>query len=138
MIKLRRKTEPEEISAASMSDIAFLLLVFFMVTAVFFVKEGLNIQLPKKNANSIEVHRKDVFEILVAGDTVKMRNLEFGSKSFPDLVDFREYLEKMKIQNLPVKVAIIYSTGQTPYGKMLDVLSAVQLKGFTRVSIKKK
>ena len=35
MVKLKKKVELEEISAASMSDIAFLLLVFFMVTAVF-------------------------------------------------------------------------------------------------------
>ena len=138
MIKLRKKVEPEEISAASMSDIAFLLLVFFMVTAVFFVKEGLNVQLPKKNANSVEVQRKDVFEILVSGDTVKMRNIESGTKNFPALDDFREHLMGMNIANLPAKVAIIYSTGATPYGKMLDVLSAVQLKGFTKVSIKKK
>ncbi|PJZ32530.1 biopolymer transporter ExbD, partial [Leptospira hartskeerlii] len=38
MIQLKKKRGLEEISASSMSDIAFLLLVFFMVTAVFFVK----------------------------------------------------------------------------------------------------
>ncbi|HNF14718.1 MAG TPA: biopolymer transporter ExbD, partial [Leptospiraceae bacterium] len=31
MISLKKKVELEEISAASMSDMAFLLLVFFMV-----------------------------------------------------------------------------------------------------------
>jgi len=138
MIRLRKKVQPEEISAASMSDIAFLLLVFFMVTAVFFVKEGLNIQLPKKNSDPVKVHRKDVYEFLVAKDTVKMRNLSVGVKSFTSLDEFRSHLNKIQVDDMPQKVAIIITTGDTPYGKMLDALSAVQLRGFSRISVKKK
>ena len=80
MVKLKKKVELEEISAASMSDIAFLLLVFFMVTAVFFVKEGLNIQLPRKNVPPTQVLRSNVFEINVNGDTVSLRNTSIGTK----------------------------------------------------------
>lgn len=50
MVRLRKKTQLEEISSASMSDVAFLLLVFFMVASVFYVKEGLSSSLPKKDS----------------------------------------------------------------------------------------
>ena len=57
MVKLRRKTNVEEISAASMSDLAFLLLVFFMVASVFYVKEGILANLPKKDSSPQMVER---------------------------------------------------------------------------------
>ncbi|MDZ4728143.1 MAG: biopolymer transporter ExbD [Leptospira sp.] len=138
MIKLKKKQEIEEISAASMSDIAFLLLVFFMVTAVFFVKEGLNISLPSKKSEPQPFLRKNVFEILVTQDRFKMRNSAFGTKEFTDLKEFRSELNSLEIPDLDNKLALIVTTGDTKYGKMLDALSAVQLRGFTKISVRKK
>lgn len=138
MVKLRKKKELEEVSAASMSDIAFLLLVFFMVTAVFFVKEGLNIQLPQKDSQPVPFLRKNVYEILVTQDKYKMRNPSIGTKEYSDLDEFRKELNELEIPDLPNKLALIVTTGDTKYGKMLDALSAVQLRGFEKVSVRKK
>ena len=44
----KRHAEPE-IPTASMADIAFLLIVFFMITSVFSVTRGLEFQLPKND-----------------------------------------------------------------------------------------
>jgi biopolymer transport protein ExbD len=137
MVKLKKKKELEEVSAASMSDIAFLLLVFFMVTAVFFVKEGLNISLPKKNSEPVPFLRKNVYEILVTQDAFKMRNPAFGIKEYKDLKEFRNELNKLEIPDLSNKLALIVTTGDTKYGKMLDALSAVQLRGFEKISVRK-
>ncbi|MGJ4746885.1 MULTISPECIES: ExbD/TolR family protein [Leptospira] len=137
MIQLKKKRGLEEISASSMSDIAFLLLVFFMVTAVFFVKEGLNIQLPRKNSNPTLVLRENIYEILVAGETIKMRNKVLGTRDYKDLAEFRKDLNDLEIPNLDEKVALIKTTGETKYGNMLDALSAVQLRGFKQVSVKR-
>ncbi|MCB1190362.1 MAG: biopolymer transporter ExbD [Leptospiraceae bacterium] len=137
MVRIRKKKEVEEISAASMSDVAFLLLVFFMVTAVFFVKEGLNIQLPRKKASPQTILRKHVYEILVYQNVIKMKNPAIGTKSYKSLTEFRKQLYEMDIPDLPQKLALIKTTGDTPYGNMLDVLSSVQIKGFPKVSVKK-
>jgi biopolymer transport protein ExbD len=137
MISLRKKVQLEEISAASMSDMAFLLLVFFMVTAVFFVKEGLNIQLARKNAKPTEILRENVYEILVTGEKVKVRNKSIGEKNYNSLGEFRNELNKMDIPNMPEKLALIKTSGETKYANMLDALSAVQLRGFKKVSVKR-
>ncbi|TGL77351.1 ExbD/TolR family protein [Leptospira yasudae] len=137
MIQIKKKRVLEEISASSMSDIAFLLLVFFMVTAVFFVKEGLNVQLPRKNANPTTVLRENVYEILVTGETIKMRNKSIGTKDYRNLNDFRQQLNLLEIPDIANKVALIKTTGETKYGNMLDALSAVQLRGFKLISVKR-
>lgn len=137
MISLRKKVQLEEISAASMSDMAFLLLVFFMVTAVFFVKEGLNIQLARKNAKPTEVLRENVYEIFVTGEKVRIRNKALGEKNYNSLGEFRNELNRMEIQNLPDKLALIKTSGETKYANMLDALSTVQLRGFKKVSVKR-
>ena len=47
-MQFERKIRPSsKIPTASMADIAFLLLVFFMVTTIFRVEEGLPIHLPR-------------------------------------------------------------------------------------------
>ncbi|EMI71472.1 ExbD/TolR family protein [Leptospira noguchii] len=137
MIRIKKKRTLEEISASSMSDIAFLLLVFFMVTAVFFVKEGLNIQLPRKNSNPTLILRENIYEILITGDLVKMKNKSIGTKEFRNLIDFRQELNLMEIPDIENKVALIKTTGETKYGNMLDTLSAVQIRGFKQISVKR-
>ncbi|WP_061286269.1 ExbD/TolR family protein [Leptospira interrogans] len=137
MTRIKKKRTLEEISASSMSDIAFLLLVFFMVTAVFFVKEGLNIQLPRKNSNPTLILRENIYEILIAGDLIKMKNKSIGTKEYRNLIDFRQELNLMEIPDIENKVALIKTTGDTKYGNMLDALSAVQIRGFKQVSVKR-
>ena len=48
----KKKSEPE-IPTASMADIAFLLIVFFMITSVFSVTRGIEFQLPKNDTNAV-------------------------------------------------------------------------------------
>ena len=45
MIKFKRRP-PVEINSSSMADIAFLLLIFFLVTTTISMDEGINIVLP--------------------------------------------------------------------------------------------
>lgn len=48
MAKIKKAARPETlIPTASMSDIAFLLLLFFMVSTVFVREKGLKVRLPK-------------------------------------------------------------------------------------------
>lgn len=48
----RKRKSKAEIPTSSMSDIAFLLIIFFMATTKFDVKEGIRIVLPQASADS--------------------------------------------------------------------------------------
>ena len=47
-MKIGKRGQEAEIPTSSMADIAFLLIIFFMVTAVFSATKGLTFALPKE------------------------------------------------------------------------------------------
>ena len=54
----------QEVNSSSMSDIAFLLLVFFLVTTTISMDKGLSLILPAEG-NEMEVNRKNIVNVLV-------------------------------------------------------------------------
>ena len=54
----------QEVNSSSMSDIAFLLLVFFLVTTTISLDKGISLILPAEG-NELEVNRKNITSILV-------------------------------------------------------------------------
>jgi len=58
-----RKTE--EINAGSMADIAFLLLIFFLVVTTIDTKKGIAQELPPNSEDGIIVHPRNILTILV-------------------------------------------------------------------------
>lgn len=67
-----------EVNAGSMADIAFLLLIFFLVTTTMNTDTGLQRRLPpwtqETNAQEQEVNQRNVFKVLVNGQDWLMVN----------------------------------------------------------------
>ena len=61
MIKFKRRP-PVEINSSSMADIAFLLLIFFLVTTTISMDEGINIVLPAGESTT-KVRQRDLTNI---------------------------------------------------------------------------
>src|SRR4028119_1845966 len=93
MAKKKNRAIPE-INASSMADIAFLLLIFFLVTTTIGADKGLNMLLPPKKDESqpVDVKLKDrnVFKVivnsknqlLVEDEPMDIRILKEGAKKF--------------------------------------------------------
>jgi len=68
MAKKKSRSAPE-INTGSMADIAFLLLIFFLVTTTIASDKGIQILLPpKKDVNApppVPLHDKEVFKVLI-------------------------------------------------------------------------
>ena len=54
----------QEINSSSMADIAFLLLVFFLVTTTISMDKGISLVLPSEG-NELEVNKKNIVNILM-------------------------------------------------------------------------
>ncbi len=90
------RRETPEINAGSMADIAFLLLIFFLVTTTMDIDTGISRKLPEKQDPNIKppiLKEKNVFEvnvnrrneILVEGETyMKIENLREAAREFID------------------------------------------------------
>ncbi len=64
MIKIKKKRETPEPNSSSMADIAFLLLVFFLVTTTIVNDKGLPFTLPKKLEKDIVEQKQNQRNIL--------------------------------------------------------------------------
>lgn len=77
----RKKREVQEINASSMADIAFLLLVFFLVTTTFDSDYGIQRSLPAKPSEEVkppEINKRNVFIVLVNRNDEMYVNGEVG------------------------------------------------------------
>jgi biopolymer transport protein ExbD len=90
---MSKRTAPE-VNAGSMADIAFLLLIFFLVTTTIDKDEGLLRQLPRDEPNPTEIllHERNVLEIkigqegdlLVEDEVIAISNLQAIVVAFID------------------------------------------------------
>jgi len=65
----RKQRESPTINGAPMADIAFLLLIFFLVTTTIATDKGLSMLLPPKpdpeNKPEINIHERNIFKVLI-------------------------------------------------------------------------
>ncbi len=88
-----RNRMSNEINAGSMADIAFLLLIFFLVTTTIVEDKGVLVKLPvwsEEPPENLKLNSRNVFsvlvnaqnELLVRGEPVKIRELKEKTKEF--------------------------------------------------------
>jgi biopolymer transport protein ExbD len=126
-VKLGKQPQEAEIPTASMADIAFLLIIYFMVTSVFSSTRGMEFDLPKEEdkpqvqqEESIYIQVKANGSILVDGRPMEVSNL----------LDY--VVPKLRVnQRKPV---IIHPDGEAPYQDMIrvydELMGSAQKTGF--------
>lgn len=128
----RRKGISDQIPTSSMADIAFLLLVFFLVTTVFPKDRGLALVLPDGEA---PVSAQNVVHFLVErSGTVGVRWGENQQTQFVAASDVGAIWRQGAVQN-PRLIAAVRTDPQAQYGQMIDVLDQLQAAGAQRVSL---
>ncbi len=142
----------QEINAGSMADIAFLLLIFFLVTTTMDQDIGILRQLPPpvpEDTNPPEVNRRNVYDVLVnsadrllvKGEPMDIRNLKEGAKEFytnpskrVDLPELRRITKSLCVENVSqLKAAVTQNPNdkdlRNKLGEWEDRLAAVDLLG---------
>ena len=106
------KRKVQEINAGSMADIAFLLLIFFLVATTMNVDTGLMRMLPpmppeNQKQEDVKVKERNLFLVLVSGSG----NIMVGTPNHQEITDLRQIkdrtkefiLNPMDDENLPEK-----------------------------------
>ncbi len=122
-----------EINASSMADIAFLLLIFFLVTTTIDIDKGVTVRLPPwseeppetltlntRNVYSVLVNQHD--ELLVRGEPMELKELRDNAKEF--------IINPKKLENMsenPKKAIISLKNDRgTSYGVYLSVYNELK------------
>ena len=137
MALLRKQSKVSgAIPTSSMADIAFLLLIFFLVTTTFDEEIGLQVVLPERGPESEqEVSPKNLIFYLVQPDgSVVVRR---GESPGEQRITARqvEGLMRQTIQGNPNIIAVIQTSPSARYEHMISVLDGIQSAGATRFSL---
>lgn len=119
--KNNRKYIEAEIPTASMADIAFLLIVFFMLTTVFSANAGMEHRLGQSEEQG---RPEDSVYLHIQSETL----LLFDGQPLP-LQDQDAVLNRLNpiMQSNPNKPIILRTDADVPYGAMITVLDHIHI-----------
>jgi len=113
-----------------MSDLAFLLLVFFVVTTTFAVEEGIPLVLPGKTTTATRVDASAVLEIqALASGRVEVQGQPVAVSGVRRIIEQR-------LRSNPELVVLLTTHRSAEYGLMVDLLDEIKLANCRRISLK--
>jgi len=128
MLTKPRRTKMQEVNSSSMSDIAFLLLVFFLVTTTISLDKGISLILPAEG-NEMEVNKNNIVNVLINDQ---------GKVLFGDQPTAIKDIKRKAIDRINANQNIIFSvltTKRTKYKFYIEVLDQLKQAGASKISI---
>jgi len=127
----RNQKTKATVPTASMGDIVFLLLIFFMVTTVFKTEDGLEVDLPRAESGN-EIKRDDIRNIYVD---------RFGRISVDDTLVTEQraaQLMAQSVQTNPMTIVAFQGDVDTDYAVMDRIMEELKKVNAVRVSFNNK
>ena len=129
----RKRKNMGGIPTSSMSDVAFLLLVFFLSTTKFDIKKGLGLVLPPTSDNpqttKVKLNKKNITKVWINKEGVVAVN----EKEIP-LTELEPTIKKIIIDN-PDMVISLKTDRKSKYKFMVRVLDRLQAAGAEKISL---
>ncbi len=113
--------------SGALSDIAFLLIIFFIVIAVFNVNLGFILGLPRPDSTKV-VNTEDLVRARLAADGALSANGQ------PITTGGLEQLLTERLQVRPNMTLLLAIDPETPYQRVVDVVQIVRKTGVERFS----
>ena len=133
LMKKKKKTALGEMAMSSTSDVAFLLLIFFIVTTIFAAEQGLTLVLPGKQKNqqdSVKVKESNIATITISADNV----VTLDRKPI-EINHLQQSIEDSLLSNSKL-VVVLQTHPDANYGMMIACLDELRLARANKVSLK--
>lgn len=128
MAKKERRHKGSEIPTSSMADIAFLLLIFFLVTTTIDMDKGLGQVLPPEG-DTIEINKKNILNCLInSSGKVLLDNEPVEKRDISRVV-------KQKLLANDKLIISVKAHPKTEYKDYIEVLDQLKEAHATRISI---
>ena len=128
-MKIRRTEVQAEIPTSSMADVAFLLIIFFLVASIYSVTRGIQFSLPRHDEQALTAEPEAAVLIEIASNgalTVDNRPMRLNQ--------LQPYLAP-KLQRNPTKSVILQTSLEAPYHAMTDVFDELRQVGVQNLVI---
>ena len=124
----------DEIPTSSMADIAFLLLIFFLVTTTFPKDKGLAVVLPEPGEEA-QVSQKNILHLIVQPSGIV--EVKRGESQQVQQMRPREIegLWRQEVTQNPNLIAAVKTHPEAPYRFMVDVLDGLHSANAERISL---
>lgn len=116
-----------KVPTASMADIAFLLLIFFMTTTIFKMEEGLPVRLPRAETAQKQKRERILHVWINAGGLISIND------KLVQVGDIRDIMIGALREN-PSLIIAFNADHRTPYGVVSDVMEELKEANAIRVS----
>ncbi|MDM7913647.1 MAG: biopolymer transporter ExbD [Candidatus Eisenbacteria bacterium] len=121
------------IDMTPMVDIAFLLLIFFMVTTVFRKPQAMEVNLPPADTK-VQVAESNVLTLYVTPDNGFYWRMGTGGVSTTSMKDLRTlFTENAKLN--PELIILVKVDRAAKYKTMVDVMDELELANMSRFSL---
>ena len=124
-----RRFKGGEIPTGSMADIAFLLLVFFLVTTTIDTDKGLGIVLPPAGDVEIEIQKKNILNCLINSQGKVLLDEE------PVDVEQIGRIVKKKLGQNPLLIVSVKAHPKTAYSDYVRVIDQLKIANAKKISI---
>ena len=124
-----RRFKGGEIPTGSMADIAFLLLVFFLVTTTIDTDKGLGIVLPPAGDVEIEIQKKNILNCLINSQGKVLLDEE------PTDVEQIGRIVKKKLGQNPLLIVSVKAHPKTAYSDYVRGIDQLKIANAKKISI---
>lgn len=135
MLVEKKKKRSFNIPTSSMADIAFLLLIFFLVTTTMDVDKGIPMVLPERGGE-VKINPKNIAKILVnaSGDVLFDNNI-VSDIELKELLSTRIKERGVDSEDKPKLIVSIKTDRETEYDRYITILDIIKEAGATKISI---
>ena len=133
VMKKKKKEALGELRMDSTADVAFLLLIFFIVTTIFAAEQGLTLVLPgkqKEKTDTVKVKESNIATLFVQADN----NVTLDRKPI-EINHIKVAIEDRILAN-PKLVVLLKVHPDADYGRMIACLDELRLANANKVSLK--
>ena len=133
VLRRKRKGSLGEITLSSTADIAFLLLIFFIVSTVFAAEQGLIVILPgkqKEKTDVVKVKESNIATVRIHADN----SITLDRKSIK-INHIKVAIEDRVLSN-PKLVVLLETHPEADYGMMVACLDEIKLANARKLTLK--
>ena len=132
----RKRKDLGGIPTASMSDVAFLLLVFFLSTTKFDIKKGLGIVLPAvsdSTTKKVKLKDENLSKIWIDKDG-NITLISGGNEQIVPMSELQQTIHNI-VKDNPDMVISLKTDRKSKYQYMVKVLDKLQASGAEKISL---